>query len=97
MFIEQDCTIEHGGRKFTAGGAVVTDDRITAYIGKNGAVTDWHGNQIGTYVIVSSWPIHSYISNEMYAIHATVDGKLYKGRGCGMGMCFNGKLAKGRD
>jgi hypothetical protein len=93
-FIEQDCTITHEGREFTAGGAAITNDRITAYLGENGVVTDWHGNAIGTYVIASSWPIHSYISSKMYAIHATVERKLYKGRGCGAGMSFNGKLAK---
>lgn len=93
-FVEQDCTIEHDGRKYTSGGAIVTEDRITAYVGKDGVVTDWHGNPIGTYVIASSWPIQSYISRDMYAIHATVNGKLYKGRGCGVGMCFNGKLSR---
>lgn len=92
--IEKDCTFTHEGKSYTAGGAVVNDAICMAYVGKDGILTDWHGNPLGTYVIVSSWPIHSYISNEMYAIHATIDGKLYKGRGCGVGMVFNGKRSK---
>ena len=31
QFIEQDCTIEHEGRKFSAGGAIVTLDTKTLW------------------------------------------------------------------
>lgn len=96
MFIEQDCTITHEGQSFTAGGAVITDDRIIAYLGKNGVLTDWHGNAIGKYQITSTWKTpHSYLSSTMNAVHAKVDGKLFKGRSAGEGMSFTGKLAKG--
>ena len=93
-FIEQDCTITHEGRSFTADGAVVTDARLIAYLGKDGVLTDWHGNQIGTYRTVSTWKTpHSFLSSTMSAVHARVDGKTYKGRSAGEGMLFRGKLS----
>lgn len=48
-YVETDCTIEHEGRKFESGGAIVADKFITAYLGKDAKLTDWHGKQIGTY------------------------------------------------
>jgi hypothetical protein len=90
-YIESDCTIEHEGRKFTSGGAVVTDKFITAYLGKDGILTDWHGKEIGVYRILSSWPIRSYISNRMYSVECFVYGVRYVGRGCGVGMSINAK------
>jgi hypothetical protein len=94
-YIETDCTITHEGRSFTSGGAVVTDDRIVAYLGKDKVLTDWHGNAIGTYRIVSTWKTpRSYMSDVMHAVHATVNGKLYKGRSMGEGMAFTGKVSK---
>ena len=32
MFIEQDCTITHEGKSYTAGGAVVTPERAIVYV-----------------------------------------------------------------
>jgi hypothetical protein len=92
MYIEQDCTFTHDGKGFTAGGAVVTDSHITAYLGKDGVLTDWHGEKLGTYRIVSTWSTpRSYVSSSMHAVHATVNGVVYKGRSAGVGMSFNGK------
>jgi hypothetical protein len=100
-FIEQDCTIEHEGHKFTSGGAVVTDDYIIAYVGKHNAddyapehcgphylrdLTDWHGNRIGGCYLSSSWRVRSFMGDYMYQIYATVNGKRYTGRGMGAGM-----------
>lgn len=96
-YVEQNCTIEHNGRTFTSGGAVVTPDYIVAYVGDfllsgltgqrdTRKLTDWHGNVIGTCTLASSWRINSYISDRMYQIYATVDGRRYTGRGCGEGM-----------
>jgi len=104
MFIEQNCCIKHEGNKYCAGGAVVTNDYIVAYIGEPTGETigcgqptgrrelqDWHGNRIGTCSFSSSWPINSYISDRMYQVYATVKGITYTGRSCGEGMVFKGK------
>lgn len=94
-FIETNCTVEHNGQKFTAGGAAVTDKECIAYLAKANVLTDWHGNPIGTYRIASVWKTpRSYVSDVMCAVHATVNGKLYKGRSAGIGMSFRGKLSE---
>lgn len=90
-YVETDCTIEHEGRKFESGGAVVTDQFITAYLKKGNILTDWHGSQIGTYGVLSSWPIHSYITDRMYSVECFVNGVRYVGRGAGVGMCVNAR------
>jgi hypothetical protein len=38
-YVEQDCSIEHEGRMFTAGGAVVTEQWLIAYPAANGVLT----------------------------------------------------------
>ena len=52
-------------------------------------LTDWHGKQIGTCFLSSSWPINSYIGLRMYQIYAKVNGVDYTGRGFGKGMSVN--------
>src|SRR5258705_7219839 len=47
-YVEQDCTVEHDGKSFTAGGAVVTDEWLIAYPKSGGVLGDWHGHAIGT-------------------------------------------------
>lgn len=70
-FVETDCTFSNDGRTYEAGGAMVTPDRVIAYVGKqiggrgfNGQLgseapyrelTDWHGRPIGTIRLSSSW------------------------------------------
>jgi hypothetical protein len=73
-YIEPDCTFHHEGRAFTAGGAVVTPDRITAYLGKDGALTDWHGNRLGTYRLTATWrlPWNAWQSSTMSQVRAVV-------------------------
>jgi hypothetical protein len=74
----------------------VSDTHLSAYLGKDHKLTDWHGNVIGTYRVVRIWrtPM-SYISDTMSAVHATLsDGRIYKGRSAGVGMLFQGKRAK---
>lgn len=91
-YVEQDCTFEHEGRKFTAGGAVVTPDVIIAYPGKNGELKDWHGAVIGRYRMLSTWRTpRSYLSSTMSSMEVFVDGVRYVGRGAGEGMIFRGK------
>lgn len=50
------------------------------------ALTDWHGNQLGTCFLSSSWRVRSYFGSHMFQIYAQVDGKDYTGRGFGEGM-----------
>ena len=98
-YVEKNCCIEHEGKHFCAGGAVVTADRIVAYPAANGVLQDWHGKAIGTWRAVSSWSTpRSYMSSRMYQIEARVDGVTYTGRGCGIGMMYSGraKCAKAR-
>jgi hypothetical protein len=90
-YVEQDCTVEHDGRKYESGGVVVTDQFIVAYLGKGDRLTDWHGNEIGTWTALSSWPIRSYITDRMYSVACVVNGVRYVGRSCGEGMSIRAK------
>jgi hypothetical protein len=94
-YIEKDCVIEHAGCKFESGGCVVTTDKIVAYLGKEGKLTTWSGQIIGTYKITSTWktPRSAYSStrNQVYAL---VDGIGYQGQSDGIGMVFMGKRVK---
>lgn len=91
VYVETDCTITHEGREYTSGGAYYDGRNITAYPAGNGNLCDWHGNRIGLYVIVSRWPVNSWIGSEMCQIDAYVDGVWYTGRGFGDGMLYRGK------
>ena len=95
-YIEQDCTIRHGGQDYTAGGAVITAGLLIAYPAKDGALTDWHGRTIGTWRAVSSWRVNSFIGSRMYQIEAVVNGATYTGRGFGEGMIYRGRPKRGR-
>lgn len=90
--VEQDCTIEHDGRKFTAGGAVISPQYIIAYPKEYGVLGNWHGETIGSWRAVSTWKTpHSYMSSTMSQIEAVVNGITYTGRGAGIGMIYKGK------
>ena len=104
-YIETNCTIEHEGKSFEAGGAFVNENYAVGYVGEllnvntsgtamrvtNGtrALTNWHGEQIGTCYISTGWPIRSYIGSRMYQIYARINGVDYTGRGFGEGMSVN--------
>lgn len=98
-YIEQDCTVEHEGKKFTSGGAVVTDSYLIAYPAKDGVLNDWHGKKLGTWRVISSRPAiffghHSWQGSRYYHMRATVNGKHYSLRGFGEGMVAKGKAIK---
>jgi len=98
-YIERDCTVQHAGQTFECGGAVVTDGYLVAYPGKDGVLCDWHGNRIGIWRVVSSWPAvffgrRSWIGERMYAMRATVNGRAYALRGFGVGMVARGKAIR---
>ena len=92
IYTEADCTFEHGGRTFEAGGAYVDDRFLIAYPGKGGILNNWHGERMGTWHATSSWRVDSYIGSRMCQIVATLDdGRTYTGRGFGEGMSFRGR------
>jgi len=94
-YIEQDCTFEHEGRKFTAGGAVVTPDYLVCYPRSDGKVCDWHGNVLGECFVLSSWRTpRSFIASRMYSYAVYVNGVRYVGRGAGNSMLLRAKRSK---
>ena len=91
-YVESDCSIEHNGSTFTAGGAYVDDTYVTAYPGLVGILNDWHGKRLGTWRSTSRWRVNSVYGTHMHQIVATLDdGRTYTGRGFGIGMSFRGK------
>lgn len=91
-YIERNCDFTHQGKTFTAGGAVVTDDLLVAYPGADGKLNDWHGSQIGTYRVMSTWRApRSFVSSTMSTIECFVEGVRYVGRGAGKGMVVRAK------
>lgn len=69
---------------------------IVAYLHRDGILTDWHGNKLGTYKVTASWRIHSWMSTHMYQVEARVDGITYTGRSLGVGMIYKGKRKAGQ-
>ena len=91
-YVEQDCTFEHEGRKFEAGGAVVSDEYIVVYPRSDGKVCDWHGNVLGEAFVLSSWRTpRSYMAAKMYSFAVYVNSVRYVGRGAGNGMLLRAK------
>lgn len=99
-YIEKNCSIEHEGRKFTSGGAIVTPEYLIAYPAKNGVLSDWHGNPIGTYSIIGArdatfFGHRSWQGSTYYYMRAHLpDGSTYSIRGFGIGMIARGKRCK---
>lgn len=94
-FQETDCCIYHEGHTFCAGGAYRTETHALVYVtnktftldgGTGVAVTDWHGNVIGSYRITGQWeqyPPRGYrgMPYTMTAIRVTMlDGSKWYGR-----------------
>jgi hypothetical protein len=87
--------VTHEGRDYRARGAVVTDTHVYAYLGKDGVLTNWHGDTIGTYVITSTWSTpRSWFSSSMHQVYATIGGKVFTGRSAGVGMYFKGHVVR---
>ncbi len=96
-FVEGNCTIEHEGRSFTAGDAYLYEGHVVAYLGKDGVLTTWHGEAVGTYRVVKTWKIPGNIlSSTMSQVEAMIDGIVYTGRSCGEGMIYQGKRKAGK-
>lgn len=91
-YIETNCTIEHKGQQFESGGAVVTEQYVVAYLAKDGVITDWHGEPLGTYNILSTWKTpRSYVSSTMHSVECFIQGTRYTGRSAGEGMSIRAK------
>jgi len=90
-YVERNGTVEHEGRSFSAGGAMVTADRIIAYPGPDNVLQDWHGKALGRWQTVASWPRARWTADRIYQIEAVVAGVTYTGRGLGQGIIFRGR------
>ena len=67
-------------------------NRIVAYLGSDGVLTDWHGNKVGRYRITSQWKTpRSFLSSSMCQVVAYVNGVWYTGRSDGEGLAYVGK------
>ena len=83
------------GKEYGALGAFVSAEYATAYPGKDGILYNWGTEKLGTWRIVASWPVRSWMGSRMLQIEAVIDGRTYTGRGFGEGMVWNGKIKKG--
>ena len=82
----ETATMHFQGRSFTAGGAVVTPDRIFAYTDGKGGLTDFEGHVLGTYRVTSTWrQATRYNWTRMTAVVAYVNGQFWHGRQGDMG------------
>lgn len=90
-YVEADCTFAHAGQGYTAGGAIVTAQRIIAYPGPDNVLQDWHGRPLGRWRAVASWRRTRRSPDRIYQIEAVVAGVTYTGRGLGQGMIFSGR------
>lgn len=96
--VERDCIWEHEGRTYEAGGALVCDGYARAYLAQSAGrlvVTTWHGEELGPATIVSSWRNPwGWRSDRIYQVRATINGRTYSGRGCGVGQVWYGRALK---
>ena len=93
-YIEADCTIEHEGKQFGAGGAYITPDYAIGYMSDDmQQIITWHGKVMGSARVVSSWPmpLNCWLTNRYYQVEATINGIRYTGRTAGDGTIWKGK------
>lgn len=102
-------TIKHEGKEYSAMGAYISDNYVVGYISKAEPVenfphvtqhwlTTWQGEKIGRAYVVSTWRTpRSYLSSTMSQIEVNIAGKMYTGRGSGVGMIWKGKAKKGKQ
>jgi hypothetical protein len=101
VYVEQDCTFEHEGRKFTSGGAYTSPEYAIGYLKfdkeylyATGKVNTWHGEYMGEAQIVARWKVKSYMSDTMMQVICIINGMKYTGRSFGNGMIWKGKRCK---
>jgi hypothetical protein len=57
-FVESNCTVEHAGTTYEFGGAFRHGDHALVYVRRTETgykVTSWHGFELGTASVVSTW------------------------------------------
>lgn len=88
--------ITHEGREFANAGYTRTETHLVAYLGKDGKLTRWDGEVIGTYRIVATWRTpRSFVSSTMNQVEARLaDGSKWTGRSAGEGMIYQGRLKR---
>lgn len=102
IFVETNCVIQHNDVAYESGGAYITPSRMVGYmengkenkVGETGKISDWHGNSIGVYLIVSKWRTpYSFMSSHRYAVVIRLfsNNRKYYGRTFGAGMSVTGK------
>lgn len=80
-------------------------DKLVCYLklktpelaGTRGRATDFHGNDIGSCVIISRWATpRSHIGSHLHQVEVTVNGVTFQGRSFGNRMAFYGKPKVGQ-
>lgn len=85
MHIEQDCTVEHEGKKYEASGSYLVRcsdgfSRGIVYAGKDcRSVTTWHGEKLADATFGATWQGNFC---KMRCVSFTVDGVRYRGSYC---------------
>lgn len=86
-YIEKDCTIEHNGRTFEAGGSYIVGDVALVYVskreGENFRCTDWHGKTLGAVLThkVGAWRYPPRgIPYRMAYVRVSMNGREWWGR-----------------
>ena len=81
---ETECTFTHEGKSWTNRGAYVDDNFALVYLQENPRrVTDWRGNVIGKFWVISEWYRHNQYGERytMRAVRIQLDGgNVYHGR-----------------
>ena len=77
-YVEKDCTFEVQGKRFTSGGAVVTDQRALVYaFEREGKVGTWQGDQKVPAYFGNTW--RGNMGDTRQAVTFTWEGKRYAG------------------
>lgn len=96
-YVERNCVITHEGKSFESGGAFVSPDYVIGYP-KGNRLQDWHGQDLGSYRVTSSWRVpNGWMSGKMFSARVVVNGVEYQGRGSGEGMIWRGKRVAKRQ
>lgn len=78
MYIEKDCIIEHEGRKFESGGAVIANGQAILYAyEKDKAVGTWHGDKKYPAYYGHEW--RSCFGDKRQSVYFSIDNVKYYG------------------
>jgi hypothetical protein len=101
VFVEEDCTVEFEGKKYTSGGAFTSPEYAIGYLKfdkeylyARGQLTTWHGQFMGNAMITAIWHVRSFYGSHMMQVECNIEGVKYTGRSFGNGMIWKGKRCK---